>query len=424
MRSERRRILRSLLNQNLDFHHNNSSYASHNIHAFAAKYPPQLPKLFIEHLTKEGDVVLDPMMGSGTTILEAFLLNRKAIGFDIDPLAVRLGKIKTSPFKVSPENTSLIENTLITAQKLMSDDKTVEDEMQNRFDQETKNFIDYWFLPQTQKELMSLLMAIENVSDNHLRKFLEIVLSSIIVTKSGGVSIARDLAHSRPHRDLDKIPRNAIEMFISRLKKALKIMGELPDTNGNVKICLGDARKLNLPNNQIDLIVTSPPYANAIDYMRAHKFSLVWLGKSINELTTIRSQYIGSERQVNIVNGILPPNCEQIIKKLGARDSRKARILKKYFGEMKDSIKEMYRVLKNNQSAIIVVGTSTMRGVNIETHICLAEIAHNVGFEVIKIARRNLDRNRRMMPASFQRNFSSRIEQRMHEEYIIGLLKP
>jgi DNA modification methylase len=80
-----RERLDALLSKNLDFHDQQSTYASHNFHAFPAKFPPQLPRAFINALTDPGDVVLDPMMGSGTTILEAFLLDRQGIGFDIDP---------------------------------------------------------------------------------------------------------------------------------------------------------------------------------------------------------------------------------------------------------------------------------------------------------------------------------------------------
>ena len=68
--------LKKLLVSDLDFHGKDSSYASHNFHSFPAKFPPQLPRKFIEWLTDPGDLVLDPMMGSGTTILEAFLLGR------------------------------------------------------------------------------------------------------------------------------------------------------------------------------------------------------------------------------------------------------------------------------------------------------------------------------------------------------------
>ena len=81
------RALSVILSSDLDFHGAASNYASHSLHAFAAKFPPQLPRVFIEGLTEAGESVLDPMVGSGTTLVEAFLCGRKAIGLDIDPLA-------------------------------------------------------------------------------------------------------------------------------------------------------------------------------------------------------------------------------------------------------------------------------------------------------------------------------------------------
>jgi len=58
--------LSELLQSNLDFHDQKSNYSSHNVHSFPAKFPPQLPKLFIDKLSAPEDVVLDPMVGSGT----------------------------------------------------------------------------------------------------------------------------------------------------------------------------------------------------------------------------------------------------------------------------------------------------------------------------------------------------------------------
>ncbi len=93
----KREMLSALLEGELNFHGENSGYASHDIHAFAAKFPPQLPRAFIRGLTKPGDVVFDPMMGSGTAIVEALLEGRHGIGLDIDPLALRLSHVKTTP---------------------------------------------------------------------------------------------------------------------------------------------------------------------------------------------------------------------------------------------------------------------------------------------------------------------------------------
>lgn len=65
-----------------------------------------------------------------------------------------------------------------------------------------------------------------------------------------------------------------------------------------------------------------------------------------------------------------------------------------------------------------------MRGVDVQTHICLAEIGADIGFDVTGVVARQLDRNRRMMPARFGKKSDSMIEQRMHDEYVIGFFKP
>lgn len=203
--------LSNLLSSDLNFHDKNSTYSSHAIHAFAAKFPPQLPRAFIESLTNPGDVVLDPMSGSGTTILEAYMLNRRGVGCDIDPLAVKMARVKTTPLEV--DCLQLIPEVIRNAVNILKDEVKVNQAISSRFDRKTKEFIDYWFFPETQKELMALLLAIDNYEKGPVRELLEVIFSSIIVTKSGGVSRARDLAHSRPHLDPEKKPRNAIKAF-------------------------------------------------------------------------------------------------------------------------------------------------------------------------------------------------------------------
>jgi hypothetical protein len=90
---------------------------------------------------------------------------------------------------------------------------------------------------------------------------------------------------------------------------------------------------------------------------------------------------------------------------------------------MELALREMHRVLKPDRAAVVVVGPSTMRGQRIETHQHLASIAAGLGFQVLGVVRRALDRDRRMMPVGFARNSNSIIEQRIHEEFVIGLVK-
>ncbi len=418
----KRQRLETLLEGELDFHGEDSSYASHDLHAFAAKFPPQLPRAFIRGLTVPGDVVLDPMMGSGTTVVEAVLEGRHGIGLDIDPLALRLGRVKTMPLDV--DRLRIVGNQVLTrVYALLSDGDVIETNLDAHFDDQTRAFVNYWFTPTTQRELMALVLPIQEIEDAALRRFFELTFSSIIVTKSGGVSRARDLAHSRPHLDTTKTPKSALDQFALKLRKNLASIAQLETRQATALTLTGDARCMPLADCSVDLIVTSPPYANAIDYMRAHKFSLVWFGESVAGLSKLRADYIGSERVGAQQYQALPERPETIIQMLAALDPNKAAILRKYYIEMRAVLREIYRVLRHDTAAIVVVGTSTMRSIDVQTHHCLADIAATSGFEVVGVVQRKLDRNKRMMPARFGKKIGSMIEQRMHEEYVLGLFK-
>ena len=405
------------------------------LHPFAARFPYGLPGYFIEALTEPGQTVLDPMCGSGITLLEGWAAGRSVIGVDLDPLARRQATGRTTALSPSSVRQAA-KTTLRRAADLLAGLglhpnplETVRADM----DADTREFLDYWFFPDTQVELACLTLGIKDEPDPDLRNLLEVVFSSTIVTKSGGVSRARDLAHTRPHRVADKVPRRPIQVFSGLIQRAADAYASLDGTPvGNARIIPGDARALPLADATADLIVTSPPYANALDYMRAHKFSLAWLGEPIPSLTKLRGRYIGSEavgvQASHGPAGPLPASVEAVIERIAEVDAPKSRVLRRYFNDMSASIAEMARVMCPAAAAVIVVGPSTMRGTLVPTHHCLADLATQSGLDIVRVAPRNLDRDRRMMPF---RNASSGsdaattgIENRMHTEYIIGAVKP
>ena len=436
---------REVLGADLDFHGTNSSYGSHAWHPFPAKFPPQLPEFVIRHLSAPGDIVLDPMFGSGTTLVEALRLGRRAIGCDIDPLSRMIATAKIST--IDPDVAVREGNEVVAGARdyYFQCHPQLQSDLERRFDEGTYKFIQYWFLPQQQLELLALVQRIEAMPKGGMRDFLQVVFSSTIIAKSGGVSMARDLAHTRPHRDTEKTPASAFTEFRKRLERSISAFNRHDLTsastvisshyNGDSELAAQESGYLasihdasavdtGLPPSSVDLIVTSPPYANnAIDYMRAHKFSLVWLGWKISDLSRIRSQYLGHDA-ISGVRGLgLPDQCEHTLLKLAERDEKKALVLRRYFEEMQDVIREMRRVLRSGKAAVIVIGSSRIKGLDVETHRGLAAIGENAGFDLAGIGRRRLDRDKRMMPARWGQQGQSQIEERIHEEYVIGLVK-
>ena len=417
-------VLAELLHGDLSFHKTGNGGCVHSLHPFPAKFPPQLPALFMEKLSDPGDMVLDPMMGSGTTLIEAARLGRKAIGCDIDPLSLIVAKAKLSP--VSPVRLIQTGFDILSEAKsaLAADKETLRREMQERYDKQTRAFIDYWFLPHTQLELLSLLREIENVPDAKTRRFFTMIFSSVIITKSAGVSLARDLSHTRPHRVLGKQPASAFAEFTKRLAQNAALGKNLTGSSG-VKLKQTPAQNTELPNGIADLIITSPPYANnAIDYMRAHKFSLAWLGYSIGELSALRARYLGHDSaHKTYMDTSLPPVCENTLSQLTSLNKNKAAALRRYFCEMHGVSVEMHRLLKPGGNCIIVVASSMLCGMDVQTHKGLAAVCESAGFYLAGIGVRHINRDRRMMPARWDKQSHTQIEERMHDEYIIGLVK-
>ncbi len=443
--------LARLLSQDLSFHSQSGDYASHRFHSFPAKFPPQIPRKFVKGLTEPGETVLDPMMGSGTTVLEAFILGRRGLGFDIDPLALLVSQVKVTPLdseKVKQVGDNILKRATIA---LESPRSGLENLLQNQWDAKTREFVDYWFAPETQIELLALWIEIDRITDESIKAFFQLVFSAIIITKSGGVSLAFDLAHTRPHRAkiaisksghvlfgqelldnpsprskfLTKKLRFAPYEFKKRFQQNLQSLLAFDCESVAPEIQYGNAENLPLDENSVDLIVTSPPYAsNAIDYMRAHKFSLVWLGYSIGELGQKRKRYIGGDAITNVEYETLPDHSAKIVAELDEIDRKKGRALHRYYSEMTRTLREMFRVLKPGKAAILVVASSILKGRDTETQNCLVEIGQTIGFQVPKIGERRLERNKRMLPTSFKKNSESQIQQRMHTEYIIGFYKP
>lgn len=437
------------LDCDLDFSEDKNSSRIHNFHSFPAKFPPGIPAKMIEDLTNPGDVVLDPMCGSGTTLVEAVIANRVAVGFDIDPLAILLSTVKTTKYNAS-DLLEALDIIIYNASKASTENlNQISDNLEKRWDTQTREFVNYWFTPQTQIELCSLILEIEKLQEPQIKNFFKLVFSSIIITKSGGVSLALDLAHTRPHKAkgysqkqsrifnysfvqesiekpyLSKVIKPAINEFKKRALVNIQSTEDFPVQYEKSEILMGDARSLKINDNSVNLIVTSPPYAsNAIDYIRAHKFSLVWLGYSISALSATRREYIGAEALSSFQGEeIVSPTAKEVIEEISEIDKKKASDISKYYQESEVLISEMHRVLKQGGNAVYVVGTSKIKGIDIQIANCLGEIGESVGFQVPKITLRKINRDKRMLPVSKIANSESQIEQRMLEEFVIGFHK-
>src|SRR5258705_6512964 len=261
------------------------------VHTFPARMAASIA---LEQLQKKKRPlrVLDPMAGSGTTIVIAQSEGHYAVGFDTDPLAVLIAKAWCTNLNID----SVRQAAKIAQRQAASLARglSLRDAYPcSKDDEETRHFLRYWFDPTNRRQLTSLASVISQQQNEAIKTILWCALSRLIIAKEVAVSLAMDLSHSRPHRVRERAPIKAFDHFLSAVETCLSSLPGKGKHNGKASLNLGDARNLPLASKSIDLVITSPPYLNAIDYMRCHKFSLIWMGYSIEHLRGIRSTNIG-----------------------------------------------------------------------------------------------------------------------------------
>jgi DNA modification methylase len=365
------------------------------------------------------------MMGSGTVLALARANGHRAIGIDIDPLAVLISRVWTTAIDAEEVRQKAVE-VLDRARGVFSTLST-RDAYPRGADVETRRFVAYWFDEYARQQLTSLATAIERVRDSTIRDALWCGFSRLIITKRTGASLAMDLAHSRPHKAFDRAPSKPFRKFLAVVDRVVencldkRSAGRGPATSTHE----GDARSLPLDDASVDLVLTSPPYLNAIDYMRCSKFSLVWMGHNISALRRIRATSVGTEagggaHQYNTGVG-------DIIAGLKLRPPLAAReqaMLALYVSDIRRSLDEVARVLIPGGRAVYVIGENTVRGTYIRNASILTIAASLSGLTLCQRRTRSLPSDRRYLPPPSAQRRPAPLDTRLRREVVLSFAKP
>jgi SAM-dependent methyltransferase len=354
-------------------------------------------------------VVLDPMAGSGTTMVEGCLLGRQAWGVEIDPLAHRIAKAKATP--VDPEALDLAMSKIGSFLLSSGMDDGWRPELPN---------LGKWFHPRVAAQLAALRQAIHQVeADPEVVNLLWVMFSSLIIARTS-VANARDLVHSRHHYRLWDDPPDVHMRFLSRARQVgamlfdyRKRLTSAGVAHPSVRVELGDARRLPFAEGSVDLIFSSPPYCSALDYTRAHVFAVAWmadvLGLSTEQYRMLGRGYIGSERAALLEassDAPYPPELGQpridaLVRELHS-DRERAWIVYRYFRDMERVLAECARVIRPGGRIILVVCPSNIRRVRIPTHELFIELALRLSgrkrLMVEALHDRTISDRRRVMP--------------------------
>jgi len=354
-------------------------YPLHNFHPYPCKFPAFIPRTILKNFAKPGDIIADPFVGSGTTMLEATLIGLSSVGYDINPLSCLLAKVKATPIK---------EGELHIIDDFISD---ILSEYKKKKEISLFSYpsINHWFQNNAIRELSFLKIRINAISKNKIRDLLSLILSSIIVRISNQESDTRYAAIDKGIKDL-----STIKIFMNKAEEIRKIYSDFYRRTKNFNISTmtyqSDGRDLQkAKNNSVDLIVTSPPYANTYDYYLYHKHRKFWLDMDIQY-----AQYneIGSRREYSSLKEH-PRKWEKDIEKC---------------------LEEMKRITKKNKHIFIIIGDSVINKKLIKMNKMIRKLSNKIGLEHVETVSSPLSNHSKM----FNPKFSSPIRK---EEHLIHL---
>lgn len=313
-------------------------HSLHFVNPYQACFAPQIPRYFIEQFSEKGDFVLDTFCGRGTTILEANCLGRKGIGTDSSPLATFLSKAKLK--NVTYEEVEKRLNQIDFSKNIFKGYK----EFKDIYDQETYS------------QLINLKEQLKNTSVDNLIK--SIILGRLHGHSKSFFSVwTFNVISFSKERIKEQSQKRGIKPEFRDVKprillKAKTILRDPIPEQPLSKIYPADSRKLKIETGSIDLIVTSPPFLNIINYIDDN-----WL----------RFWFLDVDR-------------EELRKKIVQTAN-----FEEYKKFIEDSMFEMNRVLKKGKYCIIEVGDVKHNSKKIYLDHVIASFAKKTGFKIEKI---------------------------------------
>lgn len=309
----------------------------HRLHPYLGKFIPQLVEWFLVRYFNPDDIVLDPFMGSGTTLAQGNEMKMHTIGIDISPFNCLIAQVKTSNYDVKKARNEIleIEHRVTTFSKHLTHasdinlslfpEERMEGLKESLLGECKSEYLRTWFAPRAMLEMLYYRRLIPNYTYQDL---LRVILSRAV--RSSRLVPHYDLAtpkvplpvgehywcrkHNRYCEPIDNCIEK-IHAYSADTARRIETFNRIR-SDKTVTIIRGDSRKVNLKselanipigNRMIDGIFTSPPYVGQIDYHDQHIYAYELFGFPRNDELEIGPKKLGKSKiaQNNYVDGIV-----------------------------------------------------------------------------------------------------------------------
>ena len=338
-------------------------------------------------------IVFDPFLGSGTSLVAAAKLGLPFIGNELSPFSALISRAKVARNATHQKVLKILD----TLPQEGFDGVGLISKWYSETDLRYANGIMQRISKMVRKSEIELMQAL---LDDTSGKYDDIVvaLTAILLSARHSAKLAtgsnpvwtrlaqKGEIYRRP--SLSKIARDKAQMMLSDLQ-GLVSNAKMSST----RVLLGDARAIQLPDNSVDLIITSPPYLNRLDYVISQLPQLLLLSLQYRfNIDVLRKDMVGTTKIVEKgePDSAWGATCIHILEKIKTHKSKASDTyyywnFYKYFKDMYQSFNELKRVARPNARGVLVIQNSHYKDISIPVSNIFVEMGQNIGFEIRKI---------------------------------------
>ena len=462
--------LSSHSNDYWDFKNDDVREYTHGIHNYPAMMVCPISRNIIKIMKDITEInsLMDPFMGSGTVLVEGMLAGITDVyGSDINPFAVYLSTVKTNRLDISElqkEVNELYDRILdryslysiqideadgvirfkydldLTAKDGWGKEapvylrKYVEDNQLDIAIPDFKN-IGYWFKPKAILLLSLIKEEINRIANKDIRDFIFVAFSETIRFVSNRRNGEFKMFRMKASK-VDEFNPDVIKEFTAILNRNIEKMNSFievcdeKDVQTNIHISDESAAILgNVPDESIDLVITSPPYGDSrttVAYGEYSRLSLQWLDLydlSEKEIMGIDKSLMGGIKYRNGFEYNIPSKTlRESLEKIKDSDLERAGDVFSFYSDLRDSIKAIAQKTKSGGYQFWVVGNRTVKGELLKTDQIISEIAQSYQLEHVYTIDRNII-NKVMPSQNSPTNEVGKKASTMTNEHIVVLRK-